>query len=877
MSRFAGKPGVLAMMQEAEAEEARRRSAEVRLPNTRAIIRVRLADDGQWENQGAGHVTVDYTEGSRESALAVVNEKDNGTLPLRKITLDDIYKKEDKTISWKDAERALELGLKFEEAEGCTYIWKKILAVQENLQAGSLAQVIPCPTFGTREDELMDLPPLELSSLPLLLKNVLEWGAKDKLRVAELISQDDIRILDCRAIVFGSGQHGFFPKLVELFKMSENSRKMDDLYMIFRLVRGIISLNNLKIFYKIFSDEFILDIIGALEYDPEATNVERHRDVVQKHGTSKMAVPIGNPYVASMIHQTYVIGYIKDVILRKTLDGDTMQGLKTIIHVNNFHVASFLKDDASFIKDLLAKMRSSNISSESKSKLVLFFHNFCILSKSLNPAQQLQLSRDLVDEGVFDIISDMLQSQDKVLVSAGSDILMHFLDQDPNIVREFIAYHEENYLDGNSLLGILVQGMLTDSGEGKHYQSCLRTLLGSSGPDEAAIYEDVVIQVFFDKHLPKLIDVIASCCTPKGIAGPTSSSAGVDKRAEQHSAEPETLLNICEILSFCVIHHPYRIKLNFFASNSMEKILTLTSRREKVLNVAAVQFMRTIVGRKDEFLISHIIKLNLLKPIIEVFVENGNRDNMLCSVVLELLEYIRKENLDSLIEYIAEFFGDQLVKFEQLGSIQAFRSKHQEIVESAKTRQSASMVDTRKEADERGADKEEEDYSNKDSDGEDSATPAKHAQKQSIPARHKSDGLADCDDDYDYYPPLRNPVKADEAVTPKVRSRLDDVIRTYGEAGKKPNIRFNLSFAKSVASANVKGRHAHLEDTEVPLSSPSTSTESPEGSGDPQNQQHAPETLDPERQKDEDCNAAAGDLSPKMIRDTTKATNSEPK
>ncbi|KAJ1261805.1 hypothetical protein BS78_09G058800 [Paspalum vaginatum] len=824
MSRFSGKPGALAMKEEAEA---RRRSAEARANKLHARVQIRLADDVQWEHQGEGHVTVDYTEGSRESALAVVNEKDNNTLLLHKISLDDTYKRKDTIISWKNAEKALEFALSFKQAEGCTYIWNKILSVQENLQAGSLAQVIPCPTFETPEDELMDLPPLELSSLPLLLKTVLKWGAKDPHIVSELICQD----------------HEFFPKLVELFKRCENSRKMDDLHMIFRLVRGIISLNSYKIFYKIFSDEFILDIIGALEYDPKANNVESHRAVVQKHGTCKKAVPIGNPHVASMIHRTYVIGYIKDVILRKTLDDDTMKGLQTIINVNNSYVASFLKDDASFIKDLLAKMRSSNISSESKSELVLYFHHFCVLSKSLSRDHQLQLSRDLVDEGVFDIISDVLQSQDKVLVSAGADILMHFLYQDPNIVREFIAYHEKNYLDGSSLLGIL---------------------------------DDVVIQVFFDKHLPKLIDVIASCCTPKDIAGPTSSSVGVDKMAEKHSVEPETLLNICEILSFCVIHHPYRIKLNFFASNSMEKILTLTRRREKVLIVAAVQLMRTIIGRKDEFLISHVIKLNLFKPIIEVFVENGDRDNMLCSVVLELLEYIRKENLDSLIEYIAESFGDQLVKFKLLGSIQAFRSKHQEIVESAKTKQCASMADTRKKADGRGADKEEEDYSNKDSDGEDSATPTKHAQKQSIPARHKSDGLADCDDDYDYYPPLRNPVKADEAVTPKV-SRLDDAIRTYGEAGKKPNIRFKLSFAKSVASAIVKGRHAHLEDTEVPLPSPSTSTESPEGSGAPQNQQHALETSDPECQKDEDGNAAAGDLSPKMVQDNTKATNSEPK
>lgn len=97
--------------------------------------------------------------------------------------------------------------------------------------------------------------------------------------------------------------------------------------------------------------------------------------------------------------------------------------------------------------------------------------------------------------------------------------------------------------------------------------------------------------------------------------------------------------------------------------------------------------------------------MNLLKPIIEAFVENGDRYNMLHSAVLGLLDYIRKvytraiclsgnydsvcchlmhffcvqENLESLIEYAAESFWDQLVKFERLESIHAFKLMHQQV------------------------------------------------------------------------------------------------------------------------------------------------------------------------------------------------------
>lgn len=39
---------------------------------------------------------------------------------------------------------------------------------------------------------------------------------------------------------------------------------------------------------------------------------------------------------------------------------------------------------------------------------------------------------------------------------------------------------------------------------------------------------------------------------------------------------------------------------------------------------------------------NHLVKNNLFKPIIDAFVANGDRYNLLNSAVLELFEYIRK-------------------------------------------------------------------------------------------------------------------------------------------------------------------------------------------------------------------------------------------
>ncbi|XP_071682037.1 uncharacterized protein [Lolium perenne] len=64
----------------------------------------RLGDNGKWEDHGTGHVNIGFIVGSSNVALAVSDEEYNDTILLHKITPDDIYKKQESIISWKDPE-----------------------------------------------------------------------------------------------------------------------------------------------------------------------------------------------------------------------------------------------------------------------------------------------------------------------------------------------------------------------------------------------------------------------------------------------------------------------------------------------------------------------------------------------------------------------------------------------------------------------------------------------------------------------------------------------------------------------------------------------------------------------------------------------------
>ncbi|CAA3007410.1 serine threonine- phosphatase 4 regulatory subunit 3 isoform X1 [Olea europaea subsp. europaea] len=690
----------------------------------------RLNEDGRWDDQGTGHVNVDYLERSEDLGLFVIDEEDNETLLLHRISSQDIYRKqEDTIISWRDPKFSTELALSFQEMTGCSYIWDHICTVQRNIQFSSLSN----ETYHNVNNGLRELPPVELSTLPLILKTVVESGIADQLRVNELILHD----------------RDFFRKLVDLFRICDDLENIDGLHLIFKLVRGIISLNSPQIFEKIFGDELIMDIIGCLEYDPEAAYVH-HRSFLNEHVVFKEAIPIKDPLILSKIHQTYRIGYLKDVILPRALDEATVASLNSIVHSNNATVVSLLKDDSTFIQELFATLKSPTTTSESKKTLVHFLHEFCTLSKSLQMVQQLRLFRDLVSEGIFDIIADVLQSEDKKLVLTGTEILILFLNQDPSILRSYVTRQE------GVLFGLLVKNMLTDFGDDMHCQflEILRSLLDSY---TSVPQRDTIVEIFYEKHFGQLIDAITSSCASNDSAQTGSKFVSSDGgTGDQSGVKPEILLNICDLLCFCVLQHPYRIKCNFLLDDVIGKVLYLTRRPEKYLVVAAVRFVRTLISRSDEHLMDHIVKNNLFKPIVDAFVGNGDRYNLLNSAILELFEHIRKENLKLLLRYVVDSFWDQLVKLENLPSIQALKVKYEQSLETDGARSNASLLDQRKRTDERALEKEEEDYFN-DSDEENSASVATSNRVQSQPVlANGPSGLVDYEDDEDdedYKPP----------------------------------------------------------------------------------------------------------------------------
>ena len=149
----------------------------------------------------------------------------------------------------------------------------------------------------------INLPLVDLSHL----RDICDLFTPDKVRDASR------RDLLARAIESGN----YIRKLLDLFHICEDLENLDSLHQFYEIIRSIFYLNKSSLFEILFSEEFILDIISCLEYEPHLNlkTKRNHREFLNKKATFKEVIPIGNQELIGKIHQTFRIQYIQDAIL----------------------------------------------------------------------------------------------------------------------------------------------------------------------------------------------------------------------------------------------------------------------------------------------------------------------------------------------------------------------------------------------------------------------------------------------------------------------------------------------------------------------------------------------------------------------------------
>ncbi|CAF1639016.1 unnamed protein product, partial [Adineta ricciae] len=430
--------------------------------NNRSRVKLyTLNEERQWDDRGTGFVTcISPTSSNTNHSIIVKSEVDGSTLLESKIQLHTKYQKQQETlIVWSEGEK-YDLALSFQEKAGCDDIWESICDVQAKDSSSFLATGNNLTTDSAiyeSDDECIEpnenylsstinLPPVDLGHL----RDICELFSPEKVRDATR------RDFLARAIE----SDNYVRKLIDLFRICEDLDNLESLHQLYEIIRSIFYLNKSTLFEILFGDEFIMDVIGCLEYEPQLNlkTKRNHREFLNKKATFKEVIPIGNQELLVKIHQTYRIQYIQDAILPapSLFEENLLSTMNSFLFFNKVEIVTLLYEDPKFLTQLFSTLKDDNLPDDKRKDLMLFLKEFCIFSQTLQQQNRDNFFQALATHGILNVIQVMLSLDDVTTKQAALDVFASIVECNPSTVREYMLQEAQSIQDDDELLLNLV-------------------------------------------------------------------------------------------------------------------------------------------------------------------------------------------------------------------------------------------------------------------------------------------------------------------------------------------------------------------------------------------------------------------------------------
>uniref|UniRef100_A0A674F0W8 Serine/threonine-protein phosphatase 4 regulatory subunit 3 n=1 Tax=Salmo trutta TaxID=8032 RepID=A0A674F0W8_SALTR len=617
------------------------------MSDTRRRVKVyTLNEDRQWDDRGTGHVSSTFVERLKGISLLVRAESDGSLLLESKISPNTAYQKQQDTlIVWSEAEN-YDLALSFQEKAGCDEIWEKICQVQGKDPALEITQDPIDESEEERFEEmpetshLVELPPCELARLE---------------EIADLVTSVLSSPIRREKLALALMSEGYMKKLLQLFQVCEDLDNREGLHHLYEIVRGVLFLNKAALFEVMFSDDCIMDVVGCLEFDPSLVQPKKHREFLTKTAKFKEVIPITDSELRQKIHQTYRVQYIQDIILPTP----------------SVEIVSMLQEDEKFLTEVFAQLTDEATEDGKRRELVNFFKEFCAFSQTLQPQNRDAFFKTLANLGILPALEIVMGMDDLQVRAAATDIFSYLVEFSPSMVREFVMQEPQQTDDDVLLINVVIKQMICDSdpelGGAVQLMGLLRTLIDPENmlaPTNKT--EKTEFLSFFYKYCMQVLTV------------PLLASTVDEKNCKDHFQTAQLLALILELLTFCVEHHTYHIKTYIMNKDLLRRVLVLMNSKHTFLALCALRFMRRIIGQKDEYYNRYIVKGNLFEPVINTLLDNGTRYNLLNSAIIELFEFIKVEDIKSLIAHIIDNYYKALESIEYVQTFKGLKDEEDE-------------------------------------------------------------------------------------------------------------------------------------------------------------------------------------------------------
>eukprot|EP00400_MALV-I_sp_L67-5_P000760 gene760-803_t len=706
----------------AAEQEAREQSEQLedQVPGAKNRIKVYdLNDEGQWNDMGTGYVEIGPFPVDETSRIIVRKEVEEGAGdpgPDGEAMLDcpilqpeggvPPYQKQGETIiCWSEPDNGADRALSFQDNDFAAEIWALMqennLAPQEDLFDDSPTSSVAHSVRDHGVTSFLELPTIDnLDMIWHALQRVAMTGRE---RIAAEVGNADwlgtlLSTFEKCEIDYNKAMEDY-DKAVKSGDASGQEEEKDEmnknaisLQCLFNIVRCLFTLSNHHLTETLLSDEMYLWIFGILEHDPEIEPDRRlpHRKYLQEKAKFNDVIAFNNDLVTRKIHINFRLTYLKDVAMPRSLDDAAFsQIVGMMMHNSMMMLESFLADGSRVLDDLFSIVGK-------QFPALQFLHQLLTLSKTMPPAgnERARLYEEIERRSKFftelvpwltkhqpgedhpehlQIHKERSVAMDILLMSVGQQVGMlrrHIIGEDlslrgskdeektdPVFSVEGIQAPPGARGHGSPFFCTLMRLICNETNISVQSQAAevVRHAIDANTFEGSGVNRDDLLNVFYEQGPVEI------------LAEPLRDNLGPD--APDHAFYTRQL--ICDLISFCVENHSYRMKFFILRQNIAAKISKLTSSSQKYVAVAAVRCLKTIVASRDEFYHRALSQRNAFKVPLEVFEENlpfsdaMRNMNLLASTMDDLLDFIAREDCKILVNYLCTMHESTLQRLQE--------------------------------------------------------------------------------------------------------------------------------------------------------------------------------------------------------------------
>lgn len=293
-------------------------------PGPRVLLRTRVLLREAYQRQGDNIIT--WCEPHFKGASAINTYNTSGVNNNKSVE------------STNNEDPGVDLALSFQDNEGCLEIWRQITQVQKKaaaLQSVEVAAQVSAQHHADLQQEAEDQHAAALAEFNSNLPNPPTLQDLDRIGDA-IATLQHVQQREALAHWIAQNECAYLKSLLECFPEAETRTDYGKLATLAACVKTILLLNDPALLELIVTDAGMFErVCACLEYDPDLREKGNHRWFLRERAKFRTIVPLENPTVVASIHRCFRVQYLRDTLLRPTMDESslsTLSSLQTFTH-----------------------------------------------------------------------------------------------------------------------------------------------------------------------------------------------------------------------------------------------------------------------------------------------------------------------------------------------------------------------------------------------------------------------------------------------------------------------------------------------------------------------------------------------------------------